>query len=159
MRKRYGFAALCLALLLFAGCGAGREKVGVWRAVRTDYLAGGRPSLEAEIVYADASLSEIDAAVAAFNSPASEVGLARALPEGLDIIGWELAGTELRLYVPAEYASFAGYARAAAESCAALTFCALEVVESVSFYSGETALSEGLRPGHVLLEDETGAVE
>ena len=104
MKKRFACLALASALLALGACSAAGAEVTVWRAVPSYYLESGA-AIESETVRADAGLSEIDAAVAAFNSDTNDAELERPLPDGVDITGWELDGTELKLSVSAEYAS------------------------------------------------------
>ena len=149
MKKRFACLALASTLLALGACSAAGAEVTVWRAVPSYYLESGA-AIESETVRADAGLSEIDAAVAAFNSE-------RPLPDGVDITGWELDGTELKLSVSAEYASVTGYRRSIADACMVLTFCAIEGVERVSIYSEGTMLTAAMSAADIVLTDVTGA--
>ena len=102
----------------------------------------------------DASLSELDAAVAAFNAEAGDTELLRALPEGVDVLGWTLDGGALTLAVSPGYASLAGRARTVADCCITLTFCAIEGVESVSVHALGAALSSSMTPDGFVLEPQ-----
>lgn len=149
------FAALCLAVL--TGCAmAGTEDVVVYRAVSPYYLTDGI-AVEPEKVAVDSSLGEIDAAVAAFNSDTDEPELQRPMPNGVDITGWELAGSELRIYVSPQYAALTGHNRTISDACIVLTFCAIDGIDSVSIYSGEILLTARLGAGDLLLSDGSGA--
>lgn len=154
MKKRILLAA-CVLLLCLSGCG-GRHETEVWRAVSPAYMDGG-PALESESISVSGSLSELDAAVEAFNSSPSDARLLRALPEGVAVLGWDLQGSELRLEVSPEYASLTGYWRTVADCCAALTFCSVEGVGSVSIWSGETVLTAALDPNDLMLSDLSGS--
>lgn len=156
MKKRILCALLALALTTLSACVLlSRDEVTVWRAVSPYYLESGS-AIAAENVAADAGLGEIEAAVAAFNSETGESDLLRALPDGVNITGWTLENGELRLKVSAEYASVTGYWRSIADSCMALTFCAIDGVKSVSVYSGDTLLTAAMSPEDVLLTDTVG---
>ena len=149
--------ALLLALVMvfaLAACG-GTTRVEVWRPLAEYYLSGGA-AVEVESVKVDGSLGVIDAAVAAFNTSPGDNRFTRALPGGVDVLGWTLEGGELRLDVSAEYASLSGWRRSIADSCAVLTFCAIEGVDSVSIYSGDTMLSDARGPASIVLEDSAG---
>ena len=158
MKKR--FVCLVLALLLAAlpACALGGTGVTVWRAVSPYYLEDGA-AVESEVISVDSSLSVIDAAVAAFNSDTEGVELLRAMPQGIDILGWEISDGVLDLETSPEYATLTGYWRTVADCCVALTFCAIDGVESVSLYSQGTALSLYMTPGEFLLEDASGTEE
>ena len=93
----------------------------------------------------------IPGAVAAFNSTPDEPGLERAAPEGADILGWRLEGSELKLEVSPEWAELSGFEKTVAECCAALSFCALEGVERVSFYLLGQRLGRSIDEGDVIL--------
>ena len=156
MKKRFACLALASALLALGACSAAGAEVTVWRAVPSYYLESGA-AIESETVRADAGPSEIDAAVAAFNSDTNDAELERPLPDGVDITGWELDGTELKLSVSAEYASVTGYRRSIADACMVLTFCAIEGVERVSIYSEGTMLTAAMSAADIVLTDVTGA--
>lgn len=156
MRRRIITLALAAAFLALAACGLAGRKVTVWRAVSQYYLESGS-AVQSEPVSVNASLSEIEAAVEAFNSDTTDAELIRALPEGVDITGWELNGTALRLNVSAEYASVTGYWRSIGDACMALTFCAIDGVESVSVYSGDTMLTASMTPEDIVLTDASAA--
>lgn len=147
-------ALLAVALCALAACG-GITRVEVWRPVSEYYLSGGA-AVETESVKVDGSLGEIDAAVAAFNTSPNDNRYTRALPDGIDVLGWALEDGELRLDVSAEYASLSGWRRSIADCCAVLTFCAIEGVDSVSIYSGDTMLSDARGPSSIVLEDSAG---
>ncbi len=154
--KRLSAIIFALAMLLgLTACSLSGRSVTVWRAVSPYYLESGA-AVQSEPVSVDASLSDIDAAVAAFNSDSTDAELVRALPDGVSITGWELEDGELRLYVSAEYAAVTGAGRSIGDACMALTFCAVEGVESVSVYSGDTLLTANMRPEDVLLADGSG---
>ena len=129
MRRRIITLALAAAFLALAACGLAGRKVTVWRAVSQYYLESGS-AVQSEPVSVDAGLSDIDAAVTAFNTDTTDAELVRALPDGVSITGWELDGTELCLSVSPEYASVTGYWRTVADCCMVLTFCAIDGVES-----------------------------
>lgn len=93
----------------------------------------------------------IPGAVAAFNSTPDEPGLERAAPEGADILGWRLEGSELKLEVSPEWAELSGFEKTVAECCAALSFCALEGVERVSFYLLGQRLGFSIDEGDIIL--------
>lgn len=93
----------------------------------------------------------IPGAVAAFNSTPDEPGLERASPEGADILGWRLEGSELKLEVSPEWAELSGFEKTVAECCAALSFCALEGVERVSFYLLGQRLGRSIDEGDIIL--------
>lgn len=155
MRKRIIIAALLAAMLLtLAACG-GTTRVDVWRPLSEYYLSGGA-AVEVESVKVDGSLGEIDATVAAFNTSPGDNRFTRALPDGVDVLGWTLEGGELRLDVSAEYASLSGWRRSIADCCAILTFCAIEGVDTVSIYSGDTMLSDARGLDSLVLEDSAG---
>ena len=156
--KRIFALALTLVLLTLAACGGSGGEITVWRAVSPYYLDSGS-AIETENVSVDISLSVIDAAVGAFNSEVTEPELIRALPDGVEITGWELDGTELRLSVSAEYVSLTGYWRTIADACMTLTFCAIDGVERVSVYSGDTMLTAPMAPDDIVLTDTSGAGE
>lgn len=153
MRRLTVLILLLAALLALAACGAEAQEAEVWRVVRGAYLDGGGSAIEAETVDVPAGLGEIAALIAGFNAEAGSPSLRRALPEGALIENWTLASGELRLYVQEGFTELARYERALAEACAALTFCAVEGVESVSLYSGDTQLTTGLTPEKILLRD------
>ena len=153
MRRLTVLTLLLAALLSLAACGAEVQEAEVWRVVREAYLDGGGSALEAETVDVPAGLGEIAALIAGFNAAGESPSLRRALPEGALIENWTLASGELRLYVQEGFSDLTGYERARAEACAALTFCAVEGVESVSLYSGDTQLTTGLTPEKILLRD------
>ena len=96
MRRRIITLALAAAFLALAACGLAGRKVTVWRAVSQYYLESGS-AVQSEPVSVDAGLSDIDAAVTAFNTDTTDAELVRALPDGVSITGWELDGTELCL--------------------------------------------------------------
>ena len=93
----------------------------------------------------------IPGAVAALNSTPDEPGLERAAPEGADILGWRLEGSELKLEVSPEWAELSGFEKTVAECCAALSFCALEGVERVSFYLLGQRLGRSIDEGDIIL--------
>lgn len=93
----------------------------------------------------------IPGAVAEFNSTPDEPGLERAAPEGADILGWRLEGSELKLEVSPEWAELSGFEKTVAECCAALSFCALEGVERVSFYLLGQRLGRSIDEGDIIL--------
>ena len=152
MRRRIITLALAAAFLALAACGLAGRKVTVWRAVSQYYLESGS-AVQSEPVSVNASLSEIEAAVEAFNSDTTDAELIRALPEGVDITGWELNGTELCLSVSPEYASVTGYWRTVADCCMVLTFCAIDGVESVSVYSEGVMLTAAMTTENIVLTD------
>ena len=80
-----------------------------------------------------------------------EPGLERAAPEGADILGWRLEGSELKLEVSPEWAELSGFEKTVAECCAALSFCALEGVERVSFYLLGQRLGRSIDEGDIIL--------
>ena len=153
MRRLTVLTLLLAALLSLAACGAEVQEAEVWRVVREAYLDGGGSALEAETVDVPAGLGEIAALIAGFNAAGESPSLRRALPEGALIENWTLASGELRLYVQEGFSDLTGYERPLAEACAALTFCAVEGVESVSLFSGDTQLTAALTPGEILLTD------
>ena len=155
MLKRILALLPALALLALAACGLLGREVEVYRAVQPYYLQGGS-AVEAEPVSVDPALGEIDAALEAFNSPCIDSELAHPFPDGVEIIGWELANASLRLYVPAEYAALTGAERTVADCCAVLTFTAIEGVESVSIWSGDVMLSAPMRAGDFAAADASG---
>ncbi len=77
--------------------------------------------------------------------------LERAAPEGADILGWRLEGSELKLEVSPEWAELSGFEKTVAECCAALSFCALEGVERVSFYLLGQRLGRSIDEGDIIL--------
>ena len=153
MRRLTVLTLLLAALLSLAACGAEVQEAEVWRVVREAYLDGGGSALEAETVDVPAGLGEIAALIAGFNAAGESPSLRRALPEVALIENWTLASGELRLYVQEGFSDLTGYERALAEACATLTFCAVEGVESVSLFSGDTQLTAALTPGEILLKD------
>ena len=155
MLKRAMALLPALALLALAACGLLGREVEVYRAVQPYYLQGGS-AVEAEPVSVDPALGEIDAALEAFNSGTTDAELLRALPEGVDALGWELSGGELRLEVSPEYAAVTGYWRTAGDCCITLTFCAIEGVERVSVWAAGTQLSAAMSPGDFVLADASG---
>ena len=74
-----------------------------------------------------------------------------AAPEGADILGWRLEGSELKLEVSPEWAELSGFEKTVAECCAALSFCALEGVERVSFYLLGQRLGRSIDEGDIIL--------
>ena len=156
MKKLVAIAAAMTLLLSLTACSISGKSVTVWRAVSPYYLESGS-AVQSEPVSVNASLSEIEAAVEAFNSDTTDAELIRALPEGVNITGWELNGTVLRLNVSAEYASVTGYWRSIGDACMALTFCAIDGVESVSVYSGDTMLTASMTPEDIVLTDASAA--
>lgn len=153
MKRILCLALAVLALLSLASCAAGGESVEVWRAVSPYYLEGGS-AVRSETVRVDAGLSAIDAAVEAFNTGTDRPELRRALPEGVDVLGWTLDGGALTLAVSPGYASLAGRARTVADCCITLTFCAIEGVESVSVHALGAALSSSMTPDGFVLEPQ-----
>ena len=125
-------------------------------AGRAHAVSHRRQRREGEEAPAEAGLSEIEAAVRAFNSPCIDSELAHPFPDGVEILGWELANASLRLYVPAEYAALTGAERTVADCCAVLTFTAIEGVESVSIWSGDVMLSAPMRAGDFAAADASG---
>lgn len=152
MRRRIITLALAAAFLTLAACGLAGRKVTVWRAVSQYYLESGS-AVQSEPVSVDAGLSDIDAAVTAFNTDTTDAELVRALPDGVSITGWELDGTELCLSVSPEYASVTGYWRTVADCCMVLTFCAIDGVESVSVYSEGVMLTAAMTTDDIVLTD------
>ena len=135
--------ALCLALGR-AGCAGETREVTVWRSG-----AGSVALPETKRLAPGTGL--IPGAVAAFNSTPDEPGLERAAPEGADILGWRLEGSELKLEVSPEWAELSGFEKTVAECCAALSFCALEGVERVSFYLLGQRLGRSIDEGDIIL--------
>lgn len=135
--------ALCLALGL-AGCVGETIEVTVWRSGE-----GSVALPETKRLAPGTGL--IPGAVAAFNSTPDEPGLERAAPEGADILGWRLEGSELKLEVSPEWAELSGFEKTVAECCAALSFCALEGVERVSFYLLGQRLGRSIDEGDIIL--------
>ena len=125
--------ALCLALGL-AGCAGETIEVTVWRSGE-----GSVALPETKRLAPGTGL--IPGAVAAFNST----------PEGADILGWRLEGSELKLEVSPEWAELSGFEKTVAECCAALSFCALEGVERVSFYLLGQRLGRSIDEGDIIL--------
>ena len=154
--KRILCAAIALSLSLLSACGLSRSHVTVWRAVSPYYFEGGKAAVDTENVKVDSALGQIDAAMYAFNSHSNDPALSRALPDGVNVLDWELHGSELRLNVSPGYAELAGYDRAVADCCATLTFCAIDGIESVSIYSGGAMLTSARTPGGIMLADTTG---
>ena len=158
MKKRVT-ALVCAALMaLLAACGPGSREAEVYRAVQPWLLSDGA-AVRTERVSVDASLSELDAAVAAFNAEAGDTELLRALPEGVDVLGYTLEDGELRLEVSPEYAAVTGRWRTVGDCCMTLTFCAVEGVESVSVHAGGTQLSAAMAPEDFVLTDVSGIQE
>lgn len=153
--KRRVFAALCLALALLAlaSCGQGQLRVEVWRraADSSDALSGGVIRPETRTVQLQAG--SINGAVSAFNAEPEDPALLRAAPGEAKIVGWRLEDGQLRLEVSPEWAELEGFERSLADSCAVLTFCALEGVESVTIYSLGQRLSGPLGEGDIFLGD------
>ncbi len=149
--KKLTLALAAFCLLLLASCGLAGSTVEVYRAVSPYYLTGGA-AIESERVSVDTSLGDIDAAVAAFNTDTSDPELVRALPEGVNVTGWELVGSELRLSVSPEYAALTGHRRTIADACAVFTFCAIDGVESVSIYSEGVLLTAATGPDAYVLD-------
>ena len=157
--KRLVLAALAALLLsALAACGMAVKEVAVWRAMPSFYLTTGS-AVRSETVRVDSSLSELDAAAEAFGRDTDDPELERALPDGVELLGWELAGGELRLSVSPEYAALTGWERTVADCCAVLTFCAVDGVDSVSVYSEGTLLSAAMEPEDFLLADAAGLEE
>ena len=129
--------ALCLALGL-AGCAGETIEVTVWRSGE-----GSVALPETKRLAPGTGL--IPGAVAALNSTPDEPGLERAAPEGADILGWRLEGSELK------WAELSGFEKTVAECCAALSFCALEGVERVSFYLLGQRLGRSIDEGDIIL--------
>ena len=125
--------ALCLALGL-AGCAGETIEVTVWRSGE-----GSVALPETKRLAPGTGL--IPGAVAAFNSTPDEPGLERAAPEG----------SELKLEVSPEWAELSGFEKTVAECCAALSFCALEGVERVSFYLLGQRLGRSIDEGDIIL--------
>ena len=135
--------ALCLALGL-AGCAGETIEVTVWRSGE-----GSVALPETKRLAPGTGL--IPGAVAAFNSTPDEPGLERAAPAGAVILGWRLEGSELKLEVSPEWAELSGFEKTVAECCAALSFCALEGVERVSFYLLGQRLGRSIDEGDIIL--------
>lgn len=152
MKKLAAIAAALTLLLGLTACSISGKSVTVWRAVSPYYLESGS-AVQSEPVSVDAGLSDIDAAVTAFNTDTTDAELVRALPDGVSITGWELDGTELCLSVSPEYASVTGYWRTVADCCMVLTFCAIDGVESVSVYSEGVMLTAAMTTENIVLTD------
>ena len=152
MKKLAAIAAALTLLLGLTACSLSGKSVTVWRAVSPYYLESGS-AVQSEPVSVDAGLSDIDAAVTAFNTDTTDAELVRALPDGVSITGWELDGTELCLSVSPEYASVTGYWRTVSDCCMVLTFCAIDGVESVSVYSEGVMLTAAMTTDDIVLTD------
>lgn len=152
MKRRLIFALACVLVLCLTACSLTGARVLIWRAV-SEYSLETGTAIESEYVRVNTSMSVIDATVTAFNSAAGESELERALPEGIEITDWELDDTDLKLYVSAGYASVTGYRRSIGDACMVLTFCAIDGVETVSVYSGETLLTSAMDENDIILTD------
>ena len=157
MKKALIFPLAALALML-GGCGMDMQEVTVWRAV-ADFALGGGSAVAAEVVRVDGALGAIDAAAEALNTSPGDAELSNPLPEDAAVLGWELAGSELRCSVASGYAALTGRERTTADCCITLTFCAVEGVESVSIYSGGVMLSAAMEPEDFILADSSGITE
>lgn len=152
MRKRI-LAALCLglALLCLASCGGGQLRVEVWRRTADAERALSEGVIQPETRAVQLQAGSINGAVSAFNAEPEDPDLSRAAPEGARIVGWQLEDGQLRLEVTPEWSELEGFDRTLADSCAVLTFCALEGVESVSVYCLGQRLTEPLDEGDIFL--------
>lgn len=147
--KRPLAAVLLSALLLsLAGCSGDTAKVTVWRR-------GEDSTVTQETRKLQSGTELIAGAVAAFNSRPEEPGLSRAAPDGAEILGWRLEGSELKLEVSPEWAELSGFDRTLASCCAALTFCGLGSVDRVSFYLLGQRLGPALDKDDILLTSYT----
>lgn len=154
MRRRI-FAAFCLTLLLLAlvSCGQATVKVEVWRRTLDSGRAVSDGLIQAERRTVPVQMGSISGAVSAFNAEPEDPGLRRAAAGNAEILGWQLEGSELRLEVSPEWAELEGFDRTLADCCAALTFCALDGVDSISIYSLGQRLAGPLDEGDIVLAE------
>ena len=119
----------------------------------------GNPGTKYEGTRHNVGFWAIDAAAEALNTDPGDAELSNPLPEDAEVLGWELAGSELRCSVASGYAALTGRERTTADCCITLTFCAVEGVESVSIYSGGVMLSAAMEPEDFILADSSGITE
>lgn len=153
--KRRIIAVLCLALALvvLASCGHAALTVEVWRRTSDAEHSVSEGLIQPERRSVQAQAGSINGAVSAFNAAPEDPGLTRAAGEDARILAWKLEGTELRLEVSPEWAELEGFDRTLADCCAALTFCALEGVDSVSIYSLGQRLAGPLDESDIVLAE------
>lgn len=163
MKKAPFLCAVLAALLLLSGCTApafltrlfpsdasdAAEGTAVYR-VAADAAGGG------ELIRPEYFPDAADTAslIALFLSPASDgEALARALPEGVDVLGWTLENGVVTLDLSPSFLDEPDMTRTVAAMCAALTLCQLDEADAVTVTSGGQTVFAGLMPEDAFLED------
>lgn len=135
MRKLSSLLPALALLLALAACGqSGGAAFRVYRAVAPYYRTDGQ-LVEAEERSVAPGVGLLNAVIAEFNAAPSDQKLQSPLGGGTRILGYELSGSALRLEVSPGYAQLSGVDAMLADCCIALTFCALDGVDSVSVWS------------------------
>ncbi|MEG1633481.1 MAG: GerMN domain-containing protein [Oscillospiraceae bacterium] len=150
-------ALLALAILLSA-CGSSGAKLEIYRIVAPYYREGGE-LVRSETVTCSPGVGLINAAISAFNAEPADQELMNPLPNGLQIIGCRLIGSELRLTLSPEYAALTGIGRTLADCCLTLTFCGIEGVSSVAVYSNGRQLRPPLSKNDIILADLSAQID
>lgn len=151
MKKRFFLLLLC-SLLLLSACGdSGTVRVGVYRAVAPYYRTDGR-LVDSESFTVAPGVGLINSVIALFNSQAEDQELQNPM-DGARIIGYTLSDGHLRLNVSDGYLLLSDIDRTLTNCCAALTFCSLDGVMTVSVWCGDVSVSGALTASDFLLAD------
>jgi hypothetical protein len=156
MTKKPALPALVLVLaLLLSACGAreGITKIAVYRVIAPYYRTSGALVAAEEAPFSP-GIGIINTTISAFNAAPDDPKLQNPMPDGGRIVSYQLHGGALRLNTEG-CGSLSGEELTLLCSCAALTFCAIDGINTVSVYSGEEALCAPLSIDDIILADTT----
>jgi hypothetical protein len=150
-RRLCALLSAVAVLLALCACGSGGSTViRVYRAVAPYYRTDGQV-VEAEEYSVTPGVGLINTVIAQFNTAPADQRLQSPLGGVARILGYELSGGALRLEVSSGYAQLVGTDRMLADCCIALTFCAVDGVESVSVWSEGQELTPPLSADDIYL--------
>lgn len=146
-------------LLLISACGAqtGGTQISIYRTLSPYYLTKG-DLVDIEKVPLNPGIDIINSAISAFNSAPDDLRLRNPLPDGARIFGYSLTSGVLRLETKG-CEDLEGIELTVLHCCAVLTFCAIDGIDAVSIWSGETELCPPLSPEDMILTDTSANPE
>lgn len=156
MIKRLAALLLSAALIFLVACNesesSNQDSIEVYRVVKKEFQTDGE-LVKAETIAVSQDADRLHYALAAVAQESASQTLEKALPDGMEIISYSIKDGRLIINSNAVYLELTGIEKTITDYCLALTFCALDEVESVSIYVEGTGITLGLRADDILLYD------